>query len=434
MILNKKSGILNIINNNAFSLLALIVACVLIYFPTFHNQFQNFWDDQWVVVNNYTANGFTLTNLKKIFTEFYHGQYAPINQLFYTILYKLFGYSSFWFHGFCLLAHLLNVVLVFYFIKRLLKLHGNFEACSVWRISFFTALLFAIHPFLVEAVGWVSASKVILYSFFYLIALHCYLYYTIALKLRYYLYVLLFFIISFGAKEQAVTLPVCLVLIDYVLKRDLKDLQVWLEKLPLIILAISFGLFTILSQAVTGSGVLSHQPSYPIYQRLIFASYALTEYFFKCIIPCKLSYLYPFPNPVGQSVPIRFWIYPFAILTIIFCLWSFWKKPWVFFGVAFFIIHIGIALHIIPISRFAIVADRYVYLASIGLFFIIGWLLDKAYLKIKYVNIITTFSIFYLILLGIYANQRVKDWYNTDTIKKEMRGALKQRKDYTAPK
>ena len=43
------------------------------------------------------------------------------------------------------------------------------------RIAFLTALLVGIHPFLVEAVAWIAASKILLYACFYLIALHCYL-------------------------------------------------------------------------------------------------------------------------------------------------------------------------------------------------------------------------------------------------------------------
>jgi hypothetical protein len=417
--------------SNVFSLAVLTLTCVIVYFPTFYNQFQNLWDDQWVVVNHYTEDGFTLVNLQKIFTEFYHGQYAPVNQLFYTLLYKLFGYNPVWFHGLCLLVHVFNIWLVFSFIRKLLILNKSFEPASVQRIAFFTALLFAIHPFLVEAVAWISASKVILYVFFYLIALHCYLNYTDALKLRYYLLALLFFVISFGAKEQAVTLPVCFILIDHTLKRNLKDPQIWLEKLPLLILSVSFGLFAMLSQAVTGAGALSSSATYPFYQKIIFAAYSLIEYFLKCLIPYKLSYLYPFPNPQGQAVAIRFWPYPFVVIAIIFCLWSFWKKPWVFFGMAFFIIHIGIALHIVPISRFAIVADRYVYLASVGIFFILAWLLDRACcLKHKYFKVIAVFSIAYLCMLGAYTNYRVKAWYDTDTLKREIRQVLKQRKDY----
>ncbi|MES2807079.1 MAG: hypothetical protein V4619_00540 [Bacteroidota bacterium] len=421
------------IKDHRYSYITLVVLCLFAYFPTFNNQFQNFWDDQWVVINTYTTDGFALANVKRILSEYYHGQYAPVNQLFYTLLFKLFGYNPFWFHAACLGIHVLNASLIFSFIKRLLLLSNEFAESSIWRLAFFTSLLFAIHPFLVEAVAWVSASKILLYALFYLIALHYYLRYTISLKLRYYLLALFFYIVSFGAKEQAVTFPVFVILIDYVSKRNLKDPQVWLEKLPIIVLTISFGIFTMLSQAATGSGALSTEASYPFGQRVIFASYALFEYLFKCIIPYKLSYLYPFPNVVGQAVPPRFWPYPVALVVIIICLWSFLKQKWVAFGLLFFLIHIAVALHIIPISRFAIVADRYVYLASAGVFFVMALLLDKAVALLpKYKILFTTLIVIYVCALALYTNSYVKHWHDTDTLKKEVTELLKQRPDYKA--
>jgi hypothetical protein len=213
---------LNIFKNNLWLSVSLVLVSCIVYYPTFNNQFQNFWDDQWVAINHYTKDGLTRKNLWAILSEFYHGQYAPVNQLYYTLLHALFGYNAMAFHGMCLLIHILNVLLVFSLIKKLLSLNKGFDELSVQRIAYFTAVLFAIHPFLVEAVAWIAASKIILYALFYLIALHCYLKYTVALKLKYYLLTLLFFIISFGAKEQAVTLPVCFILIDYALNRNLK--------------------------------------------------------------------------------------------------------------------------------------------------------------------------------------------------------------------
>ncbi|MGF7082724.1 hypothetical protein [Mucilaginibacter sp. UYCu711] len=421
---------LNPLKNNIWLSVSLLLVCFLVYFPTFNNQFQNFWDDQWVVINHYTNDGFTRKNLWAILSEFYHGQYAPVNQLYYTSLHTIFGYNAMAFHGACLVIHILNVLLVFDFVKKLLRLNKGFNEGSVVRIAYFTAILFAIHPFLVEAVAWISASKILLYAFFYLIALHFYLSYTVNLKLKYYFLTLLFFIIAFGAKEQAVTLPVCFILIDYALNRDFKNLERWLEKLPFFILSVLFGIFTLVSQAVTGSGALSNEAQYPWYQKIIFACYSLVDYLFKCLIPYKLSYLYPFPNPQGFPLPARFWPYPFVVIAVIICLWSFWKQRWVFFGMLFFILHIAVALHIVSIPRFAIVADRYVYVASIGIFFILAWLLDRAFcLKYRYRKILMVLSIAYLCTLGVYTHRRVKTWYDTDSLKQEMRELINQRED-----
>ncbi|WP_256007184.1 hypothetical protein [Pedobacter deserti] len=412
------------------AVLALAVAAVLVYIPVFSHQFQLAWDDQWVVINLYTAGGFTMENLEAIFTDFYEGQYAPLNQLSYTALYALFGYDPFWFHTFGVLLHVANAVLTYFFMLRLLGKAESFERASVQRIAMITALLMAVHPFLVESVAWISASKILIYSFFYLAALHAYLSYLENRKVAFYLLTLFLFVCSFGGKEQAVTLPVCLLLVDYTLKRDLKSRSVWLEKIPFFVLSLIFGYITLLSQGADKVGLLSDAPKYPFYQNIIFASYSITEYLVKCLFPVNLSYLYMFPNAMGENVPLRFWLYPAMLLIIVVSFLDFWKKRWVFFGIVFFIIHLGVALHIIPISRFAIVADRYVYMASIGVFFLIAYFLDKALQYKKYNRLALSGFVVYLIVLGAYGHQHSKIWHDSTMLKKELKDLLKQRNDF----
>lgn len=137
--------------------------------------------------------------------------------------------------------------------------------------------------------------------------------------------------------------------------------------------------------------------------------------------------MYNFPNPVGSPVPARFWIYPFILIIIFVTLRDYWKNRWVLFGIAFFIIHLAVVLHIIPISRMAIVADRYAYIASIGIFFLISYYLDNAIRSVKYKNVsILIFSI-YIGYLGLYTQQHAKVWHDDETLKKELFEAVKQR-------
>lgn len=409
----------------------LIFCCLLVYGPVFSHQFQFHWDDQWVVLNDYTEGGFNTENIGMILTEFFHGQYSPVNEFFYLALYNLFGYSAFWFHAASLVIHVSNVLLLFFLLKKLLRQSTQFREPSVLRISFIASLLMAIHPFLVEAVSWMSASKCILYAFFYLSALHFYLNYLTSKKVWYYVLTLLLFIISFGAKEQAVTLPVCLLLFDFVLKRDMQSSKVWFEKLPFFCLSVSFAIITFYSQAYNGEGVLSTQPHYPIYQNLVFATYTITEYFIKCICPIRLSYIYPFPNLPGEPMPFYLWLYPVVLLFAATAFWKFWSKSWVLFGTGFFLIQISIVSNIIPTSRFAIVADRYVYLPSVGIFFLISYLLDEALQKKNSFRLLLlSCGLTYFICLGIYARQRCKVWHSSDTLKNEMKQTIKSRTDY----
>lgn len=411
--------------------LVLLVACLAVYWPIFHHGFLRAWDDQWVVQNPYTELGFVRVNMWDVLTQFYHGQYSPVNEYYYMLIYLAKGYNPAVFHAASLLLHFSNTLLVYYFVQRVLIQSRSFSGSSVQRISFLTALLFSVHPFLVEAVAWLSASKILVYSFFYLLALHAYLSYIQTKQWRLYFLTILLFVFSFGGKEQAVTMPCALLLLDYVSSRNLGGKRVWLEKAPFFGLSLLFGYVTFLSQKVNGEGMLSHQAGYPFYQNIVFGFYSLTEYITKCLFPIRLSFLYPFPNTPGEPMPIRFWIYPVITLFCVFSLWNFWKQRWVFFGIAFFLIHIGITLNFIPTARYSIIADRYVYLASVGIFFLLAYFFDKAItLGGRYQKPLLGLYALYIGILGIYGGYRVTAWRDADRLKAEIREVLLQRGDY----
>jgi len=431
IILEKKSRITLpvVIKSTPFIITVLTISVLLVYYSVFSHQFQLKWDDQWVITNFYTENGLTPANLSAIFTHFFHGQYSPINQLSFTLIYAAAGYvyNPVWFHTYSIIMHILNVVLVFIFIKNLLTKSTGFEPNSILTISFCTAFIMSIHPFLVEPVAWMAASKILLYSFFYLLAMNVYLNYLTSRNVWYLVLIFVLFMLSFGSKEQAVTLPACLLLIDYQLKRNLKSRAVWLEKIPFFLGTLLFAYVTLLSQKSNGLGLLAPERHYPLYQNIIFGSYSLVEYFTKCLIPIKLSFMYNFPNPVGYPVPPRFWIYPFILLIVIFTLRDYWKNRWILFSILFFVIHLSTVLHIIPISRMAIVADRYAYIASIGIFFLVAYYFDRAVRSIKYKNVSILLFTVYIGYLGLYTSVHAKVWHDDETLKKELYDSVKQR-------
>ena len=404
------------------------------YFPVFFHDFQSFWDDQWVVVNKYTENGLNIINLKSILLDYYEGQYAPVNQLYYSFLYQFFHYNPFVFHLGSLILHVANGILVYLLVNRILLLReiaGISEKYYV-LLSFITALLFIIHPVSVESVAWISASKILLYTLFYLMGMIVYTYYLKRKSISTYLITLFLFIFSFGAKEQAVTFSLCMFLLDFIAGRNFKDYKLYVEKVPFLTLSIFFGFVTMWSQSAIGQGMLSESVQYPLYQRLVFACFAFTEYITKSFLPVKLSYIYPFPNQISESLPLRFWIYPIACFGVLWMVIHFVKKTWFIFLLAFFTLHIAVTLHIIPISRFTITADRYLYLSLIPVCATIGYIIIKYLLNFKTKNIL--FILIYIIFLGVYSNQRSTVWRSTDTLKEEIRGIIKNRDDFEALK
>mgnify|MGYP000712462925 CR=1 FL=1 len=169
------------------------------------------------------------------------GQYAPLAFLSYLVLYAGFGYDPFYFHMFSLLLHIGCVCLVWKLISSLLRVHGGVSEKQILYVNFITTLLFAVHPINVEAVAWISALKVLLYAFFYLLGLLCYLRYIRTSKIFYYVLTIGCFLCSFWGKEQAVTFPLALLIVDWFTNRNMKNLEVWSEKMSFLIMAFFFG-------------------------------------------------------------------------------------------------------------------------------------------------------------------------------------------------
>lgn len=423
--LNEKSKNSAISQN--YYILLLISGVILVYYPVFTHDFLYLWDDQWQVITETTEGGFTWFNIKKIFSQPLSSQYFPVNQFIYLIIYTLAGeYNASAFHVVCLASHLINTLLIFILFKRMLQISKRVESDWINPISFITAILFAIHPLNVESVAWISASKIVFYATFYLLAIYYYISYTEKRNRFFYFLSLVLFVLAFGAKEQAVILPVCLLVIDWILKRDLRKKTIWLEKIPFFLLAFLLGLVTIY---ITYGKVSLGDENYPLWQRLIFGCYSTIEYLFKWLFPLNLLYLYPFPSRPGEALPEWLLLYPLLITIIILTLQNAIKQWPITIGLCLFIVNLIMTLHIIPMPRSAIVADRYIYISSTGLSFIVGYYFVSGYFKwAKYRVTMLIIGFIYILGLSIYSNHRARAWSDSDTLKKEV-NELIQNKD-----
>ena len=323
-------------------------------------------------------------------------------------------------------VHLLNVVLLYFFLSGLLTQSSRLTTMYNKQIVFLATLLWAVHPVNVEPVAWISASKVLVYTSFYLMGLLCYLKYIRTEKLSYYVATLALALCSCLGKEQAVVFPLCLLLVDFVTDRGLFRLKIWEEKLPFLLLSLYMGTIPILAQ-----GFRREELDYPLIDRVVFATYSLIEYLTKCLIPIKLSYLYPFPMLPGYAMPYRFWFYPVVVIFVVYCIYLLRQRRIILFTSLFFLIHLLFVLHIIPISRFAIVADRYLYLPGVAICLLIAYLfVTIIHLKEKWVRRMMIVSlIIYSCYLGCYTNYYVRQWQNSDSIKKELRELINERED-----
>ena len=410
--------------------LPLLLLPVIVFYKVTGHQFMTGWDDSWMVLNQRTIGGIHYYNLVAIFSETHLGQYSPVNQLTYSVIYSIFGAKSGVFHLASVLYHAINACLVYAFVKTLLGLRERENAKLVTATAFITALLFAVHPVNVEAVAWISASKASLYTLFGLSALLCYLYYLKSARKGSLLGSFVFFLLSFGCKEQAIALPLVLPLIDRFTGRNLRDKKVWLEKIPFFAFVLLGGLFTL---SLRNHDYIAQFAGYPLWQRLVFACYAITEYLTKFIIPTNLMYIYPFPMVPGEPLPVQYFIYPFAIVVMaIVVIYYYRKQAILIFGMLFFLINVSSTLHFVSMSRITISADRWVYLSGVGFFMMASWYGVRFFMqqsKSKKMLICTVFGVYLLYLAG-YAVKRSEVWHDSRTLKKEVRELLEKRKEY----
>ena len=373
----------------------LVMTCI-VYHPLSENDFLYYWDDQWCVINPYTSGGLTWENLYRIFTETHGGQYSPLNEIGYVLIYSLFGYSPAIFHLAGLGVHLLNVVLLYFFLSGLLTQSSRLTTMYNKQIVFLATLLWAVHPVNVEPVAWISASKVLVYTSFYLTGLLCYLKFIRTEKLSYYVVTLALALCSCLGKEQAVVFPLCLLLVDFVTDRGLLRLKTWEEKLPFLLLSLYMGTIPMLAQGFR-----------------------------------REELDYPFPILPGYAMPFHYWFYPVVVVFVVCCIYLLRQKRIIIFTSLFFLIHLLFVLHIIPISRFAIVADRYLYLPGVGVCLLMAYLfVTIIHLKVKRIQFMMIVGlILYLCYLGCYTNYYVRQWKNSDSVKKELRELINERED-----
>jgi tetratricopeptide (TPR) repeat protein len=145
------------------------LAGALVYLNALHNPFV--YDDYHTVVENPS-----LLNLTDIRTIVLHTVTRPLINFSYALDRAMWGPSPFGFHLTNLVLHAFNVFLVFQLAWILAKDRGDANAATPVRpdiVASATAVLFAVHPMMTEAVGYISGRSEVLCATFFILALIC---------------------------------------------------------------------------------------------------------------------------------------------------------------------------------------------------------------------------------------------------------------------
>jgi Tfp pilus assembly protein PilF len=342
---------------------ALLVAAILVaYGKVFHAGFIS-WDDlDYVFHTKDISSGIGAEQIKKWFSKNYIGNYQPLPVFTYALDYMIGGTDPFIYHLQSILWHIADALLIYYFFN---KLQGN-----KW-VSFFVALLFAVHPVQTESVSWIAARNKGMNAFFFFAALCFYIDYVRTQKKSKLVWVTILGLLAYLCKATALSLPLALFAVDIWLQRPLKVKTIWLEKLPLVLIGIPVAMATLAAQKDVN--FLEHHTEFS-WHSIVFAGYALVQYVVHLILPVNLSVLYPYP----KSVTILHVFYLFiAVALVMLTVLAYKKKQYVWAGgLLFFIVNMLPVLQFVQFGE-TIMADRYLYIGCVGIFYPIVYYLFK---------------------------------------------------------
>jgi tetratricopeptide (TPR) repeat protein len=338
----------------------ILVLTLVVYWKAFYNGFTN-WDDEPYVTENFFIRELNWPTIKYWLTAFHHGNYHPITMLTYMLDYHFAKLNPLWYHVENVIFHLFNTFLVYLVIWKLFR-HKT--------TAVFSAFVFALHPMHVESVAWISERKDVLFTFFYFLGLNAYLNYIETSEKKQLVWVYVFFLLSLLSKPAAITFCLVLPLIDYWKGRSFTKPLI-LEKIPFFIISFIFGIIAIKAQMAAEA--IADAQVFTVWQRIMFASYAVLMYLYKFFVPVNQANFHPYPTLDAQgNIPFIFYVAPLLFLILTAGVLFFHKKSrTLVFGYLFFFFNLILVLQLVSVGN-AIIAERYTYVPYVGLAAVLG--------------------------------------------------------------
>ena len=285
------------------------------------------------------------------------GHYWPLVYTTFWLEHKLWGYDPAGYHVVNVLLHLANTLLLWHLLRRL-------AVPGAWIV----AAVFAVHPLHVESVAWVIERKDVLSGLFYFAAVLAWMRFVEQPNSRRYAYSLALYAAGLLSKSIVITLPVALLIWHWWKQGRVTSVDL-LRMVP----------FCVVGLVITVGDLSFYQSleplslGYSFTERTLIAARVLWFYAGKLLWPSELAVIYPLWD-IHVADPMA-WGYLIAAVAVVVALWYFRHKlgrgPLA--GALFF------AMTLLPVlgfvdygyMQFAFVADRFQYLAGIGIMVVV---------------------------------------------------------------
>lgn len=366
------------------------------------------WDD-----NLFTANQvYWRFDLRTILLSLANGlEYQPVRDLTFLADIALWGDRPFGFHLTNLLLFMATVLLVY---RVAAALSARFvraeEGWPAGLVPLLTALLFAVHPLRCEVVAWVTQRNTLLATFFFLLALLWFLRYQEKKAAKFLLLASGAFLLALLAKATVVVLPLLLLLL--MMPAGGSDRwpsgRGWLPLLPFVLLAGAGAALHLTIARQTA--VISAAYYGSLAERVAVALQVPFFYLQKTLLPRELTAFYAenFATVITAPQTVA------AALVLAAAAAAAWllrrRLPELLLGGGWFIITL------LPVSNlFAtspVVADRYIYLPSVGLAFLAAVLCYRLCRRFKAAVVVGVL----LVPLALLTQNRNRVWHDDITL------------------
>ena len=339
------------------------------------------YDDEFFVVNNTAIRD--LRNAPAFFTDgntavkggsIEGDVYRPLTTLSYSIDYFLWKLNPAGYHLTNLLFHIMNSVLLLLVINILT---GNLT------LSLLTALFFAAHPIQTDAITWISGRGNALFLFFYLGAFYLFIRCFGQDKKntgKLYALSVICGALAMLSKEMAATLPI--ILLAYLVYFRNEQKLCWFKKLAYTMPFFMIDALYILARSAV-LGKVSQRAFWggSLYTTFLTMSKVFVVYLKLLLAPLKLcgDYVYP----VAESIAEPGVLASLAILALLLvaAVKTYRTNKLVSFSIAWFFITLLPVSNIIPLK--ILVAERFLYLPSIGFCLALAWAVTEAFRRVK---------------------------------------------------
>lgn len=322
--------------------------------------------------------------------------------ILFFLSYHVGGLTPFAFRFWNFLFHIGTVWMIYiltpYFIRKQM-------------VAFIAAAIFAVHPMMIESVTWISGGIYAQAAFSILVSLFFYLQAKKTGNIGYTIGSLVAFVFALSVSEKIIIYPFILLFYEFSYG-DLKKRWKW--SIPYFGVSTIWGLIlaTRISERVEYlQRTNGTKQAVQLYNPLVQIPVALANYF--------QLYFWPFGNTLYHS-EFKMDLAKYLITLLVTCTFlvlyflAFKNNKKVFFFLSLFGISLLPTMN--PFGLSWIVAERYAYFGSIGIFVVVAYYINKLIESKNYKSVGYILLTFIIIGLTVRTLWRNSEWKNVDTL------------------